>query len=484
MSTRTHFEKTVLLTAGQVASLGITFLIPICLSRWLTVDGYGTYKQLMLFHALLLLTVHMGMDWGLFYFIKRDPERAANFSLNVMLVDLILASVVCLAGILGRGALAGVLKNPELETALLAFAPFVLFSIPSHHFNHYLVVLDRIPSAMALTLAFEGGKTLIILGGYYFFHSLDVVLWGMGGLALCRTAVMATWNFRARKQWRFPSPALFEQIRFALPLGGSNLMSLALKLDRFIVSSLFGLRAFTIYSVGCFEVPLMENTVTTMADLMSFDMVEARAKGDLPLVQSLWRDTLRKITIFHVPLAVYFVFFASEVIRFIYSDTYAESAAYFIVFTGVFMLPSFTPEVVFRVFAKNTLLLRIRLFAAVYSLALIFGFAYAYGPFGALIGKLVADIFTAGIQLQSMRLLLETSWKRLLPWKEIVQVTAFSCLSAYGLHSLFAFRSLFVTLGLSILLHTLSVIGLCLLVGFFRPEEIAYVRGKINFLNS
>lgn len=474
----THIKKTAILTLGQVAGLGIGFVIPIFLSRWLTVEAYGTYKQLMFLYVLALLTVHMGIDWGLFYFIKREPSRAPLFSLNVMLVDLGMATLVIAVGVIGGNFFAALLKNPELALYFPAFAPFLLFSVPAHHFHHYLVVLDRIKAAFWLMVIFESTKALIILAGYFFFNSLFVVLWGLGALALVRLLALLWWNLYLCGKYEQPlrehRANLREQIRFALPLGISNLVTLLLRLDRFIVSSFFGLKSFTVYSVGCFELPVVENTVTTMADLMSFDMVEARKTEDWEKIKTLWLSTLKRIALLHLPLAVFSIVFAREIITFIYSETYAESASYFVVFSLIFLLPSFTPEVIFRVFAKPGWILRIRAVAVVYTLSFVAIFAWALGPLGALYGKLAADLITAVVQLTCARRLMNLSAAEILPYKEIAAVTLVSATAAvtlqhFPLPVLFAFP-----------LYAAILIGVALLaVVFSKADHLSEVKRSL-----
>lgn len=486
MSTRTHFEKTAILTLGQLAGLGINFVIPMFLSRWLTIEGYGTYKQLILIHTFLLLTVHMGIDWGLFYFVKRDPRHAPLFSLNVVLVDSCLAVVVIAVGLAGGTQFAALLQNPSLAIYLLAFAPYVFFSIPSHHFTHYLVVRDKIKAAVGLTIAFEVGKTAVILAGYYFFQSLTLVLLGLGAVSLIRYLVLVGWNLAESRARRLPLSALAThlpaQVRFALPLGVSNLITLVLKLDRFIVSALFGLRPFTFYSVGCFELPVVENTVITMADLMSFDMVEARKDGDFGRIKGLWLATLRKIALFHIPLSVFMVFFAHEVITFIYSDAYSESAGYFQVFSLVFLLSAFTPEVVFRVFAENALLLKIRAVSAVYTVGLVIGGAVLLGPLGALYGKLVADLISAALQLTALSRLMRLNFSQWLPWREMARVTAVSLGCAFGVEILFSDfpGRLFFLLALSFSIYGLGVFAVSAVTGILKREEILSVVAMVR----
>ncbi|MBI1861768.1 MAG: oligosaccharide flippase family protein [Deltaproteobacteria bacterium] len=486
MADKAHFEKTLLLTAGQAVGVGLSFMIPILLSRWLTVEDYGIYKQIFFIHGLLLLTVHMGMDWGLFYFIKRNPQRAGVYSLNVVLTDLALAMVVAGVAYLFRREIASELKSPGLETLIPAFIPFVVFSVPTHHFNHLLVVRDRMKAAVVLTIAFELAKTLIIVGGYFFSHSLAFVLVSLGGLAVVRLSIHLGYNIvlirSARLRFLDLRRSIVEQVRYAIPLGFTNLLSLCLKMDKFLVSAFFGLRAFTIYSVGCFEVPMVESTIITMNDLMSFDMVEARARGDREVIHFLWRSTLRKITLFHLPVAIFMIAFSGLVIPALYTDTYAESVAYFRFFSVLFFVSQFVPDVVFRVFARNKTQLVLQGIAGVYTIAIVVAMGLRFGPLGILGGKIVADTLSMLIKLSALRAIIQISWRELIPWRDLGVILGGAIFCALITHVVvdpiplpgllavplaFAFYA-----GFNILVATQT--------GALRSDEIAYFKDRLK----
>ncbi|MEZ4750336.1 MAG: hypothetical protein R3B54_06840 [Bdellovibrionota bacterium] len=66
---------------GHLGVVVASFLIPIFLSRWLAVEMYGTYKQLMLVYLLAMVIGHAAWEWTtVFYFIKNHPQQRTLLS--------------------------------------------------------------------------------------------------------------------------------------------------------------------------------------------------------------------------------------------------------------------------------------------------------------------------------------------------------------------------------------------------------------------
>ena len=62
--------------------------MPFFLSRWLSSELFGAYRQLIMLKFLAQALSHGGMNIGLFFFARRDANRAENYSLNAMLIGL------------------------------------------------------------------------------------------------------------------------------------------------------------------------------------------------------------------------------------------------------------------------------------------------------------------------------------------------------------------------------------------------------------
>lgn len=483
---KAHFEKTAAVALGQAAGFAFSFFIPVFLSRRLTVESYGTYKQIFLIQWFFLMTLQMGLDSGLFYFMKRDPKRAALYSLNALLAELGLALVVASALLVAREPLGRLFHNPELAGLVPALGALVVFSIPSQHLEHYLMVLDRIRSNVVVFSASELAKAAAVIGGLAWLGSLEAAVLGVAAIGLLRCLFLVGLNLRSLRREGVPlrelRPALGEQVAFGLPLGLSQLVSVLYKMDRFVIASLFPVREFTLYSVGALDVPLVPGVSNTMSDLMSFDMVESGTRRDFARIQYLWHTTKRKIALIQIPIAIYLIAFAGPVITFVYSEKYAESAPYFRMFMVLFLLTTFDADILFRTFADNRRFMKAQLASSLGGLALAIGFAYALGPMGALVGKCLADTVGTLVKLGLARSLLHLRVGELFLWGELGKIAGASVVAALAAH-LAARQGLpYPAARVAVSLATYGAVfgGLSLAIGILKPDETLYLRGKLG----
>jgi len=62
------------LVVGRLASMAVTFTLPLALARLLDASAFGTYKQLFLVAQTVLLTCQFGLTQSLYYFLPREKE--------------------------------------------------------------------------------------------------------------------------------------------------------------------------------------------------------------------------------------------------------------------------------------------------------------------------------------------------------------------------------------------------------------------------
>ena len=93
----TQFEKALILSSGQVLGLAATVLVPMFLSRWLDVGNFGEFKLSLLIFGLAIQCLNLGMNPGLFYFAKKDPDRIYLYSANAFIVTVVSSIIICVA---------------------------------------------------------------------------------------------------------------------------------------------------------------------------------------------------------------------------------------------------------------------------------------------------------------------------------------------------------------------------------------------------
>ncbi|MEK6623591.1 MAG: oligosaccharide flippase family protein [Bdellovibrionota bacterium] len=484
-----NFENMLILSGGKFFGFFLTFLIPFFLSRWLTIEDYGTYKQIILLWMVFLQIQNLGMDLGLFYFVKTDPRNAPIFSLNVAAANLATTLLTIGALLFFSGQISNLLNNSQLATYIPYFCLVLLFSIPAQHFEHYLVSMDKIKWAFILEGLHEISKSCIIIMGFLFYNSLKTVLLMLSLLYLIKLCILICFNISLIKRHHINlstgAAYLLKQVAYGFPLGIARIISAIIYFDKLIISFMYSVVQFTVYSVGCFEIPFVHTVLNTIWELASLEMVVARNTNDHQRLIALMRDTLRKIAILSIPIALFCIVFGKEIIIFIFSATYKNSVPYFRLFMLTFVANAFDCELLFRVCRENTVFLKIQVLNLLLTLLMMIFLGMIYGPLGALAGKIIAASISLIVMFKSVRRFLGVPLSEFLPWANIVWITllcAFLSSSTYIFTTL-AGMSGVLQLSFAATIYFVSVFLILSSFGIVSEMEKEYFKRKIIGLN-
>lgn len=421
-----------MLTAGHVAGLGFGVLTPLLLGRFLPEETFGTYRQVMLILWFVGFAGSFGMDQGLFYFVKRQPDRAALYSFGCSVTGGICGALIggCVA--MFGAPLAQFMNNPSLAEHALWLGLYVLCTLPAQHLAAYLVIQDRIGDALILNILNAAALALAALLGLLVFSSMDVVLMVMTAWSLIKLGVLLNVNRPHLFSTSFGSlrETLAAQIKYSAPLGFSNLLAVSLRLDRIMVSAMFPIRDFARYSVGCFDLPVVPQAVNNLHDLMSIEMAAANEPGRAAKIQQLWLDTVRKITLFVVPIVIFSSMHATPVMNLLFSEKYVDSGPIFRWFVFLILLTSIDPEMIFRVAGRTRLALALDLGTTVLTALAIWSGIRVFGLEGAIYGKVAAQALVLAARLKVTGGLIGRSAFAMMPWRHLSLVTAMSLLAS------------------------------------------------------
>lgn len=491
MASNEPLKKTFVLAIGQTIGYGFQLALPFFLSRYLSVEGYGTFRQVTLLQWFFLSTLHMGMNNTLFNFVGKAPEDHGVYSLNTMLSSLV-SAVIC-GGLLVifRNEIGALLNNPELPQYLPWFALYLVFAAQTQQLENYLLVLDKVTLCSVMTFFNIALPALAVISGYWFFASLKAVLLMFLLFEMVKVFLLCRFNWRhldlSRHQRWFFAAAWREQWQFSYPLGISNIINFFLQMDRFIVSAFYSVQQFASYAVGCFDIPVVPFVVNNIHDFMSIDMIRALRANDYEALADIWREAMRLIVLLTLPLLVYFAFFAEDVITFVFSETYRDSAHYFRVFVFTLVIGYCDPEVIFRVFPETDLFMKQQLAFGSLSLVGILLGAYAgvvwgLGPMGALLAKLIIGGAGLLVRLAYCRRFLRLSWRAFIYWRHLglmIVICLLAIAAALAIHELLPSRP-FVILATTFPCYLALVFGLSAMSGAVRKEETAWLLGRFK----
>jgi O-antigen/teichoic acid export membrane protein len=433
-------KKTLVLSIGHIAGVALGMLTPMILSRRFEVDDFGIYRQFLVIAWFIGLTAQFGMDSGLFYFVRKNPERASVFSLNTALFNSVAALLIGAALVSFSLPLANFLESPALAGEMPWVALYFVFALPGQHLPFYLLIRNRIKTATIFAIVNATANAVAAIVGCAVFGSVRAVIIGLTVWAAAKALWLLWLHGKDEimsyvRNWLHDIRLMQQQIRFGLPIGMATLVTVAARLDRFMVSAFFGLRVFTGYSVGCFDLPVLPNVFDSMSGLMVTDMVKRGESGNIDAlkrerVTSIWLSTVSQILILLVPAVIFSIVFADTMIVAFFSEKYRSSAGFFQIYMLSFFLLYLDPDHVFQGLARTKISFKINLAGAVISLVAMFVGMEHFGVTGILIGRVAGEALTTAMRFVILSFLLRINALKLIPWKNFILLFLASAIAA------------------------------------------------------
>ena len=125
-------------------SLGMSFVLAAILRRYMTVDGYGTYRQVLYVYTTLLTFFAFGLPQCYSYFLSVRPVnegRSIIKKLNSLFI--FIGALFSLLLFFGSDLIADILKNRQLAESLRWFAPTPMLMMPIIGIEGILVVYKQ-----------------------------------------------------------------------------------------------------------------------------------------------------------------------------------------------------------------------------------------------------------------------------------------------------------------------------------------------------
>lgn len=420
----------MILMFARLIGVIFSFLIPMFLGRHLSIEEYGTYKQVMLIYWFAQITLNLGFDDAAYYYYRLSKDKLALYGFNSLILNLVITGGIAAMLVLFREQLARLLNNPALVEYVFPVSSLIVLTLCSLQFEGFLLNTNQVKKRFALDISTELSKAVGILVGYVFYNSLHVVLLLLNMIMMLRFfgAVHLIYQHHRAAGFKLWEARLYlgAQFRYGLPLGASRIVHNLLNLETFLVSSVFNLRQFTFYSVGSFENPLINTARGALYEVVNIDLVENIKGGFGRPTLTVWIAMLEKLFMISIPMTVYMIFFSQEVMVFIFSEKFQDSAGYFRVFNLFILFSCLNPEPLFRATQSTGALFKVRLIGGVLGVGLLLAAAFHGEPLEVLWTKVFITGTLNLVGLYVMARLIKISFADIVPTKFIFRILVLS----------------------------------------------------------
>lgn len=377
--------QSVWILVAKIAGFALNTMLPLLVVRYLTQENVGVYRQAFLVAANAVLVLPFGFSMSAYYYLNRDPEKHHAAVLNILAFNFLMGAAAFLVLFLFPGVLGATFQSEEL-TRLSPLIGIVIWLWIFSSFLETAALAQQEARLGAVFIVFSQGiKTLLMIGAVVMFRTVDSIICAAIAVFAGQSVLLVAYlHKRFPRFWaHIDLPFFRRQFAYTVPFGLSVMLYVGqTDIHNYFVSHSFSAAEFAIYSVGCFQLPLITLLYESVGSVMIPKMSQLQDEDKKGEMLRLTVTATQKLAFFYFPLFAFLMVVASEFITTLFTSQYAASAAIFRV--NLFALPLFSLVVdpITRAYPKAAhFLLRVRVGIVIVLLAV---FWYGIGRFGLL----------------------------------------------------------------------------------------------------
>ncbi len=390
-------RQSLFLIFGKFFSLPVTFFIPVVLTRYFSIDEFGQYKQLFVLFALAWPCLDFGITQGLIYFLPREKEKERDiifhFLFLQMLVSLVIAAGLYLFRIEISVALSGGTALAEYMGLLSLL--LIVWALSGNLEIFYTAKKQTAYSGLFIFFS-DGVKGLFIIGAVIAGGDLATVLQVFlvtGGLRLV-WMIFYMMRYCGLTGFAFSLQRFRQILLYSFPLGIAVATNSFIEYShQIIVSSSLSVSDFALYSIGCFQIPIIGVMTMSVAQVVIVQIGEIEGRRLKKELERLLTNSFRKLSLLFIPAFIFLVVTAPAFIETLYTARYLESVSVFRVFICILPLSGLLVEYLPRALGEPLFNVKINLLTLMVNIVLAVVFLRLFGIGGAALGFVASTIF-------------------------------------------------------------------------------------------
>ncbi len=425
------------------------------LSRFRTLEEYGTYSQIMIVITLFTSIILMGLPNSTNYFLARaeTPEQRRYF----LSIYYTLNTFLCMVMGIVLFACIPIFENYFSNTLIgeywyfLAFYPWAFVTITS--ISNVLVVYGKTEKLVAVNIINALVSLLSILVVQYlgFAFREYMILFLCGSLALCIYLYILVFKLEKGIAPKIDWDYIKKIFIYSIPLGLATVVgTINIEVDKLMIGKLMDTESLAIYTNASKELPLTMISASLTAVILP-QMAKRIKSNDYKTAVSLWGNSFELSIIFMAFFAMACVAFAPQLMTFLYSEKYLPGVSVFVVYAFVLLTRTTYWGMALSALGKTKLILWCSIGSLVLNVILNYVLYKALGIVGPAIASFVSIFLMLVLQISVSAKLMNTKLADFFPWKNVLLIILLN--TALGVVSYFATR----LIGLGVTAHDIFI---------------------------
>ena len=420
------------LLIAKTLAFVFAFALPVLLTRTLSQNEYGLFKQVFLIVTTATALLPLGFGMSSYYYLPREKNEKVRGQviLNILLFNLLIGAAACLLLVFWPGLIAKIFRDPTIPTYSSLVGAVVLVWLFSAFLEIVAVANQELRLATVFIVFGQLSRTVLLLAAAIVFDSVTALIYA----ALIHGTLQSLallWYVSSRFPgfWRaFDWSLTVKQVAYALPFGLAGLLyTIQTDLHNYFVSNKFSAATFAIYSIGVAQVPLIGILRDSVSSVILPRISYLQEQGQAREILILLANAVRKLAAVILPIYCVLLITGREFLTVMFTKAYLQSWPIFAV--NLTMLPISLIEVdaVVRAYEKHRFfLVKLQIVMSVFMVFAVWYGVTRYGLVGAITSVVIVNFVLRIALAARFSVVLGAKWRDISLFKDLGKVTVAS----------------------------------------------------------
>ena len=413
----------VILSTSLMVTCGFYMLTSMLLSRYRTLEEYGTYSQLLMVINLFTMLLTLGLPSSINFFLARadTPLERNRFISIYYIINTVIGLTVGTILLVGIPLIELYFNNSMISKFgyFLALYPWTKIIISS--VDNLLIVQKQTKVLFVYGLLHSlslVGTVLLIQWldlGFYAYIPLNLAVEMLFSFIAIAIAMKLDGRIHFQIDWQQVKTIL----AFSVPLGLSvAITTLNAELDKFVIGRFFSTEQYAIYANAAKELPF--NFIGASITAVLLPVITRRIKrGRMTEAVDLWKECIIVSFLINAFFAFGLFTYSKDAIVFLYSEKYAPGAAVFAIYSLLILFRSVNFGTILQCTSNTKYIMRSSAISLVLNLVLNVALYYVIGFEGPAVATVLTMLWNSLYLLRVTRRITGIPLKQLFPWKSV-----------------------------------------------------------------
>ncbi|MDK9710951.1 oligosaccharide flippase family protein [Acidaminobacter sp.] len=431
---------------GKAYQSVLALVFVMFISRFLTENQYGTYRQALLVANTINLILLLGMNETISYNYRIiDTIKRNQLITNMFVIKILVILPAAFILLLSRTSLSNFMNNDLLNDYMPVIAALTMIYafeslLESYYFGSGQAVLMGKLQVLSYSIHYSFAVIIILLSKSEFYLIVEIALFELIKSVVMLTIILRKETFRFNFNW----PYLKELVRFSFPMGVSLiLITLNVYVDQMIVSANFSTEDYAIYNNGAMNIPIVQLLTVTVGSIVLPKLAKETTEKSFEDGLLLWRGAATNTALILITFMWLFMIFTKGYVRFVFSERYLDSIPIMRVYLLRYMITFAIYCHLLMVIDKKKYIAVISLLGIVGNIILSLYLIRIFGMIGAAVATVVIQYFVNFMEIFTVTRFTKTKFTDIFEFKRLAKIL----MTSGSIAAIFALISTLLPLG-------------------------------------